>query len=59
MGERGLRRVNRQMRGELTLSGDMTLLDTGALHDPFIGRVNLGRQFGIGQDPLWKIRTAT
>ncbi len=33
-------------------------LDAGALDDPLVGGVDLGRQFGIGQDPLRQIRAA-
>ena len=58
IGQRRPRRIDRQMRGELALRGDMALADAGALHDPFVGRVDLGRQFGIGQHPLRQIRAA-
>ena len=58
MGERGARGIDRQMRSELALGGDMALTDARALHDPFIGGIDPGRQFGIGQHPLRKIRAA-
>ena len=36
-----LRRLDRQMRGELALGGDVALPDAGALHDPLVRRVDL------------------
>ena len=50
--------MNRQMRGELAVGGDMALLDAGALHDPLVGGVDPRRQFGIGQDLLRQIGAA-
>ncbi|MGY4570813.1 hypothetical protein ACVWY5_003883 [Bradyrhizobium sp. USDA 3256] len=55
MGERGLRRLDRQMRGEFIVGSDVALADAGALHDPVIRRVDPGGQFGIGQNPLRQI----
>ena len=50
MVERGARGVDRQMRGELALCGDVALPDAGALHDPLVRGIDPGSQFGIGQD---------
>ena len=58
IGQRRARRVDRQMRGELALGGDVALPDAGALHDPLVGGVDLRRQFGIGQDLLRQIGAA-
>ena len=58
VGQRRARRVDRQMRGELALGGDVALPDAGALHDPLVRGVDPRRQFGIGQDPLRQIGTA-
>ena len=58
IGERRARGVDRQMRGELALGGDMALPDAGALHDPLVGGVDPRRQFGIGQDLLRQIGAA-
>ncbi|MEY9148221.1 hypothetical protein ABIF00_006205 [Bradyrhizobium elkanii] len=55
MGERGLRRLDRQMRGEFVVGRDVALADAGALHDPVIRRVDPAGQFGIGQNPLRQI----
>ena len=38
--ERGARGIDRQMRGELALGGDVALPDAGALHDPLVGRID-------------------
>jgi hypothetical protein len=58
IGQRGARGIDRQMRGELALGGDVALPDAGALHDPLVGRVDPRRQFGIGQDLLRQIGAA-
>src|SRR6266851_10172906 len=58
IGNRGACRMDRQMRGELALGGNVALPDTGALHDPLVGSVYPRRQFGIGQNLLWQIGTA-
>jgi hypothetical protein len=36
IGESRARRIDRQMRGELALGGDVTLPDPGSLYDPLI-----------------------
>ena len=38
--------------------GDVALVDAGALHDPFVGGVDLARQFGVGQDLARQIAAA-
>ena len=58
IGQRRARRIDRQMRGELALGGDVALPDAGALHDPLVGGVDPRRQFGIGQDLLRQIGAA-
>jgi len=58
IGQRRARRVDRQMRGELALGGDMALPDPGSLHDPLVRGVDPRRQFGIGQDLLRQIGAA-
>ena len=58
IGKRRPRGMDRQMRGEFALRGDMALPDAGALHDPLVGGVYSRRQFGIGQDPLRQIGAA-
>ena len=58
IGKRRARRIDRQMRGELALGGDVALPDAGALHDPLVGGVDPRRQFGIGQDLLRQIGAA-
>ena len=58
IGQRRPCRIDRQMRGELALCGNMALADAGPLYDPFVRRIDLGRQFGVGQHPLRQIRAA-
>jgi hypothetical protein len=36
----------------------MALPDSGPLHDPLVGRIDLPRQFGIGQNPPRQVGTA-
>ena len=55
MMQRRARSLDRQVRGELALGGDVALADAGALHDPLVRRIDSGRQFGIGQNPLRQI----
>ena len=55
MMQRRARSLNRQVRGELALGGDVALPDPGALDDPFVRGVDPGRQFGIGQDLLRQV----
>jgi len=55
MMQRRARSLDRQVRGELALGGDVALADARALHDPLVGRINAARQFGIGQNPLRQI----
>ena len=50
MGERGARRVRRHIRGQFAGRGDVALVDAGALHDPFVGGIDLARQIGVGED---------
>ena len=56
--QRRARRVDRQMRRELAVGGDVALPDAGALHDPLVRRFDTGREFRIGQHLLRQIGAA-
>src|SRR5262245_49676573 len=58
MVERTLRGLDGQMRGELAVGRDMTLLDAGALLDPFVGGIDFLGQLVVGNDPLRQIGAA-
>ena len=58
IGQGGLRGPNCQMRGEFALGGDMALVNSGSLNDPFVGRVDPRRQFSVGQYLLRQVGTA-
>ena len=58
MSERGARRLRRHLRGQFTWRRDAALVDAGALHDPFVGRVDLAGQIGIGQDLARQVAAA-
>ena len=58
MRERGLRRMQAQVRGQFAGRGDAALVDAGALHDPFVGRVDGLRQLGVGEDAARQIAAA-
>jgi hypothetical protein len=59
MSQGSARGIDRQMRGELAFGGNVALPDAGALYNPLVRGVDLGRQFGIGQDPLRQIGATT
>jgi len=52
IGDGGACGMDRQMRGELALGGNVALPDAGALHNPLVRGVYPRRKFGIGQNPL-------
>ena len=58
-GERGLCRVDREIGRHLAGRGDVALPDAGALHDPFVGGVDGGGEFLVGEDPLRQIAAAS
>ena len=53
--ERLLRGDEREIRSPDSILDVATLLDAGAVDDPLVRGIDLGRQFGIGQDPLRQI----
>ncbi len=56
MLERPLRRLERQMRGELPLGRDVTLADAGALLDPLVGGLDGPGKFFVGDHALRQVR---
>ena len=52
VGERRDGGSRRQRRSRLAVGGDVTLANAGALHDPFVGRVDHRRHFGVADDAL-------
>ena len=58
MRERRARRMRRHVRGEFAGRGDAPLVDAGALHDPFVGGVDLARQIGVGEDLVRQVAAA-
>jgi hypothetical protein len=43
IGERGARRMKREIGGDFAGCRDMALANAGALHDPFVGRLDSER----------------
>jgi hypothetical protein len=56
--ERCTRRLEREIGGYFALRRDMALANPGALHDPFVGRLDTGGQFLIGKDATGQIAAA-
>ncbi len=48
----------REVGGEFTVGGDVSLADAGARDDPLIRGLDPLRELGVGDDPFRKIRTA-
>ena len=53
--ERPTRRRQSQIGGHLAFRRDMSLADTGAFENPFIGGVDAGRELGVGDHPRRQI----
>ncbi len=58
MRQRCTRRLRGHLRRHFPGRGDATLMDAGALHDPFVGRVDLARELGVGEDLTRQIAAA-
>ena len=56
--ERGARRMRGHLRGQFAGRGNAALVDAGALHDPFVGRVDLAREIVVGEDLARQIAAA-
>ena len=56
--QRRARGVRRHVRGRFAGRGDAALMDAGALHDPFVGGIDLARQIGVGEDLVRQIAAA-
>ena len=59
ISDRGARRGDTEMRGELAGRRDAALLDAGTLHDPLVRRIDGARKLGIAQHALGQIAAAT
>ena len=55
IGQRRLRRLDAEIGGQFAVGRDVALANAGALHDPFVGGVDLLGEIGIGDDPLRQI----
>src|SRR3546814_13215119 len=55
MVERPPRRGESDVRRLLAVRGNVTLPDSGALHDPLVGGVDDLREVVVRHDPAWKI----
>ena len=51
-GQCAARGGDREVGSLLAFGGDVALTDTGALDDPFVGRINHLRQLGVGQHAI-------
>ena len=54
-----LRRLDGEIGRHLAVRRDMALADAGALHDPFVGGVDAGRELLVGEDALRQIAAAS